>query len=159
MSQLISGDADLCALVTFPWSAHFYLAFSGDGCVLFHLYFHRFNSLLGILWRIKCNLFIQWKSVLYCVNFEVINRDIFGIIHAINWINSLQCWINTRGGYHITKQVGVFSFFIQSFIGWFCTRFFAILVLFCPHLDSFIVFQVRFFPFSLFSPGSSYRCL
>ena len=30
LSQLISGEANLCVLVTFPWSAHFYLAFSGD---------------------------------------------------------------------------------------------------------------------------------
>ena len=30
------GDADLCILVTFPWSAHFYLAFSEDGCAFFH---------------------------------------------------------------------------------------------------------------------------
>ena len=29
-------DANLCMLVNFPWSAHFYLAFSGDGCAFFH---------------------------------------------------------------------------------------------------------------------------
>ena len=56
--------------------------------------------------------FIHWKFVLYYVNFEVINRDIFGIIHAIIWIKSSLCWINTHGGFHITIQVGVFSFFI-----------------------------------------------
>ena len=28
-------------------------------------------------------LLIQWKFVLYCVNFEVINMDLFQIIHAI----------------------------------------------------------------------------
>ena len=74
--------------------------------------FHGFNSFLRILWRIKCNVFIHWKSVLYYVNFEVINMDLFGTIHAINWINSSPCWINTCGGFHITVQVGVFSFFI-----------------------------------------------
>ena len=40
----IFRDANLCALVTFPQLAHLYLAFSGDGCALFHLYFHGFNS-------------------------------------------------------------------------------------------------------------------
>ena len=37
-------DSNLCTLVTFPWLAHLYLALSGDGCALFHLYFHGFNS-------------------------------------------------------------------------------------------------------------------
>ena len=30
----------------------------------------------------------HWKFVLYYINFESINRDIFGIIHAIIWIIS-----------------------------------------------------------------------
>ena len=36
LSQLNSGDANLCMLVTFPQSAHFLLAFSGDGRAFFH---------------------------------------------------------------------------------------------------------------------------
>ena len=78
--QINFRDANLCTLVTFPWLAHLYLAFSGDGCTFFHLYFYGFNSLLRIFQRIKCNLFIQWKSVLYCVNFEVINNGFSQII-------------------------------------------------------------------------------
>ena len=82
-------DTSLCALITFQQSVHLYLAFSGDGCTFFHLYFHGFNSLLRILWRIKCNLFIQWKSVLYCVNFKVINN-------GFSWI--ISC---THGGFAV----------------------------------------------------------
>ena len=36
----------MCALATFPHLAHFYLAFSGDGCVLFHLNFYGFILIL-----------------------------------------------------------------------------------------------------------------
>ena len=74
LSQVMLGDAYLFTLFTFSQWTHFYLAFSADGMPCFTCIFHEFNSLLRILWRIKCNLFIQWKSVLYCVNFEVINN-------------------------------------------------------------------------------------
>ena len=77
-------------------------------CTVSLVYFMDLTHFLRVLWRIKGNLFIYWKSVLYCVHFEVIYRDIFGIIDAINWINSLPCWINTQGGFHINIQVGVF---------------------------------------------------
>ena len=33
---IIFRGANLCMLVTFPQSAHFYLTFSGDGCTFFH---------------------------------------------------------------------------------------------------------------------------
>ena len=42
--QVISGDANLFTLVTFSQWTHFYLAFSGDGHALFHLYISGFNS-------------------------------------------------------------------------------------------------------------------
>ena len=83
-------DANMCTLVTFSLLVHLYLAFSGDGCTFFHYRKTRFKlTFLRILWRIKCNLFIQWKSVLYCVNFEVINN-------GFSWI--ISC---THGGFAV----------------------------------------------------------
>ena len=106
-------DANLCTPVTFLWLAYLYLAFSGDGHALFHLYFHGFNSLLRILWRIKCNLFIQWKSVLYCVNFEVINN-------GFSWI--ISCTHGGFAGHHCHTGRHPFSlFFSQVFKVYFIT--------------------------------------
>ena len=65
------------------------------------------------------------------MNFEVINMDIFGINHAMNWINS--CHIKLPCGGFVV-QVSVLSSFSQVLVD-----FAVILVLFCPHLDSFIV--------------------
>ena len=43
-------------------------------------YFNDLTHFFRILWRIKCNLFIHWKSMLYCVIFEVINNGFSLII-------------------------------------------------------------------------------
>ena len=103
--QINFRDANLCMLVTFPWLVHLYLAFSGDGWALFYLCFHGFNLFYRILWRIKCNLFIYWKSVLYYINFEVINNG-FGQI--------ISC---THGGfavYHHCTGRHPFSVFLSQ---------------------------------------------
>ena len=63
----------MCTLVTFPQLAHFDLAFSGDGCALFHLNFYGFILIFKVFMVDNIYLLIQWKFVLYCINFEVIN--------------------------------------------------------------------------------------
>ena len=58
-------------------------------------------TFVRILWRIIHEL----NLVLYDVNFGLINMDLFGLSHAINWISSLPS--NTHGGFHIVIQVSV----------------------------------------------------
>ena len=54
--------------------------------------------------------------MLYDVNFEVINMDLDRIFHAINWINSLPCWINTHGAFYIVVQVSILFLHVIDFI-------------------------------------------
>ena len=42
--------------------------------------------------------------------------DLFGLFHAINWINSLPCWINMHSGFHIIVQVSILSLFPFVFL-------------------------------------------
>ena len=128
-------DTNLCTLVTFPRSAHLYLAFLGDGCTFFHLYFHGFNSLLRVLWRIKCNLFIQWNSVLYCVNFEVINNGFSQIISHTRGFTVHHCCTGRHPFSLLFSQL----FIVLAYWCVVLVDFAVILVLFCPHLDSFTV--------------------
>ena len=87
------------------------LAFLGEMVVhCFTHIFHGFNSFLRILWGIQYKLVYSLEVCALLCNFEGINRDIFGIIHAINWIKSSLYWSNTCGGIHIIIQVNVFSF-------------------------------------------------
>ena len=64
----------------------------------------------------KCNLFIHLKSVLYCVNFEVINN---GFSHA-HMLDS-PCII--------AIQVGILSFIFLTSFGGFCYHLGVVL---CP---------------------------
>ena len=77
--------------------------------------------------------------------------DIFGIIHAINWIYS--CHVELPCGGFVVQVSVLFSHLFVSFcsLSQDLEDFAIILVLFCPHLDSFTLPFTGVFPFSLFS--------
>ena len=110
--------------------SYFCLAVSGDVYTQSFTYiFMDLTLFLRKLWWI--NVYLSF--VLYYVNFEVINMDIFGIIHTINWINSCHIELSCGG---FAMQVSVH--FLHLFVD-FVVDFTFILVFFCPLLDSFIV--------------------
>ena len=122
------------------------LAFLGEGGAFFcAVEKPGFKLFLWILWRIQCDIIIHWMFVLYCVNFEVLNNGFNQIISCYKLASFMQWNLLEYITVYIFVQ-GSVSFFIllfskvQQFLS-FCVDV-VLLVVLCPHLDSFLYCSV-----------------